>query len=280
MKKILVPTDFSEFADFAFKLALAIANKSGGEIILLHVMLAPDSVKIEANADRTLINAGSEHDYLGGVVDKLRQNLQKQVDASAYDKVSYEIRSGNIKQAILDFGEEKEVDFIVMGTHGESGYDAMFIGSNAEKVVRQSTCPVLTTRNLNQEVKFDHIVFGCDLESRHPMPIAYLKSFQETFNSTIHLVYVNTPADFSQTSILEEKARKFAQDNNINNYNFSIYCDYNEEDGIHHFTQDVKADLIVVASRKRKGFARLLGGSVSEGVVRSSDIPVLTIGLD
>ncbi len=278
MKKILVPTDFSSYADAALKLALKIAEKSGGEIILLNVMLTPEHAQVHANAQTIHIGGADENAYLQQAVEGTRKNLQALIDQLSYKQISYEITSGNITQSIIKQSEKDEIDLIVMGTQGSSNYDAIFVGSNAEKVIRMAECPVITIREL-KSTHLEKIVFACDLEDKHAVPVKMIKQLQTWFNSHLHLVYVNTPSDFSTTRELDEKSARFVQNHQLENYTFHVYCDTIEDDGITHFAESVDADLIAVASHKRQGFFRMLTGSVSEGVVNLSHIPVLTLRL-
>ncbi|MEO1655526.1 MAG: universal stress protein [Bacteroidota bacterium] len=275
MKKILVPCDFSPSADSALKIAAAIARKTNGEIVLLNIMLTPDNAKVDVTEHDTVIDTHSDTAYLKEAVQGLKQNLQSLVDQSGYDKVSYRIRSGNISQAVISFAEEISADMIVMGTQGDSSYDAMFVGSNAEKVVRMTAAPIITTRKLYQAPEFNKIVFACDLELKYDKSITYLKQLQELFGASIHLVFINTPAHFKTSKELEEKGKAFIEHYELKDTPFSIYNDLIEDDGIMHFAEANQADLIAITSRKKKGFARLLAGSVSEGVLTVSHIPVL-----
>ncbi len=279
MNKIIVPTDFSSFADQALLYAIEIAKKSGGEVRLLHIMLTPDNSKIEATSEGVNISGYGENEYLLNAVKGSKQNIETLVKSLDYERVSYLICSGNIGQSIIDFAEKEEADLIVMGTQGESGYDSLFVGSNAEKVVRLAQCPVLTIRKKPESVTLSKIVLACDLGKNQEKAVEQIKKVQTLFGSELYLVYVNTPANFTCTQDLEEKAVRFAEEHQLSNYHFSIYCEYVEDDGINRFAESINANLIVLISHKRQGFARLLSGSVSEGVVGSAQVPVMTFSL-
>lgn len=279
MKKILVPCDFSPSADSALQIALEFARKMEGEIVLLNIMLTPDNAKVIATEHDTIIDTSSDSDYLKDTVEGLKTNLQSWVTQSGYNKISYQILSGNISQAVISFAEDISADLIVMGTQGDSSYDAMFVGSNAEKVVRMASAPIITTRKLYHPPEFNKIVFACDLELKYDSSIAYLKQLQTMFNASIQLVFINTPAHFRTSKELEEKSKAFIEHYQLEDTPFSIYNDLIEDDGILHFAESIQADLIAITSRKRKGFARLLAGSVSEGVMTVSHIPVLVFDI-
>ncbi|MDX2305837.1 MAG: universal stress protein [Microscillaceae bacterium] len=279
MKKILVPTDFSSFADNALKVALGFARRTQAEIVLLNVILAPSHVTIECSEEGTHLGTTSDQGYFEQVIGHLQDTLRDIIQGLDYEKVSYQIRSGNITQAIMAYVENNQIDMIVMGTQGDSNYDALFVGSNAEKVVQLADCPVITIRNVEGEVRFDDIVFATDLMVSKHQPIDSIKQIQALYDAKLHLVYVNTPGNFQPTFDLNQKAESFVDAYSIDNYNFYIYCDFVEDDGINHFAEEIQADLILVVSHKRRGFARLLAGSIAAGVVTTSNIPVLTFSL-
>lgn len=281
LNKILVPTDFSSFADAALEYAVKIAERANAEIILFNVMLTPDNTAISANEGGTNLNLVEDNKYLMDVLEGARSNLKELIAAQSYQNIRYQISSGSISKAIMEYVKSESIDLVVMGTQGESGYDALLVGSNAEKMVRLTPCPVLTVRHSPQDHKldFEHLVFGSDLDLRFENTIKELKAFQALFNSKLHIVFVNTQGHFFPSHKVEQKVKDFVEAHSLSNYEFHLYCDYTEEEGITHFAESLSADAIIVASHKRRGFSRLLAGSISEGVVNVSQIPVLTLSL-
>ena len=279
MNKILVPTDFSTFADSALKIALSTAQKFDAELVLFHVMLAPNNVTIESSEDKNYIGGTSDQSFFEQTLKPRQESLRAKVAALNYDKASYQIRSGDITQQIIDYANNNQIDMIVMGTQGDSNYDTLLVGSNAEKVVQLAQSPVITSRKNEGEVNFNKIVFACNMEISSQLPMDQIKQIQTLFGAKLHLAYINTPAYFQTTYDLLEKAERFKEAYQLTNCEFDIYCDLVEDDGINNFAESVNADLIIVVSHKRRGFSRLLAGSVSAGVVNVSNIPVLTFSM-
>lgn len=135
---ILVPTDGSSAADRAVDHAIDLARQYDARLHVLYV--------VDANAYST-IEAGTDV-----VVSALQEEGESAVDAvarqaSAEDiEVVTEIMTGTVHRSIIDYGEDNDVDLIVMGTHGRRGLDRYLLGSVTEKVVRTSDIPVLTVR--------------------------------------------------------------------------------------------------------------------------------------
>ena len=137
-KKILVPIDFSETSKHALAYAQTVAKALDASIHLLHVIPDPRSEPWAIEA--TGIN-------LGGVLQSWQADAQKRLDELAVDAVAEQvIKTGQPFPEITRYAESHGIDLIVMGTHGRGAVEHMVLGSVAEKVVRKSTCPVLTVR--------------------------------------------------------------------------------------------------------------------------------------
>ena len=144
-RKILVPTDFSETSDRALRKAVEIARQFKSKVFLLHVI---DKAVIQCVADYCL-------DY--AVVKQLekdservsRENLDKEAAKILQDhevEIEYDVQHGTPAEVILHEQEAREIDLIVIASHGKSGITKVIMGSVAEKVVRGARCEVLLVR--------------------------------------------------------------------------------------------------------------------------------------
>jgi K+-sensing histidine kinase KdpD len=166
-----------------------------------------------------------------------------------------------------------------MGTKGASGLQEFLVGSNTEKVVRQATCPVLSVRNVPPDFDMKEIVFASNFENDQLPAISQLKKIQELFGANIHMVYINVPNNFSNSRTIRMRMKEFVQKYQLTHYNFSIYDDNSEEEGIIHFAEEINADVIAVATHGRTGLSHLLSGSIAEDIVNHANRPVLTFNL-
>ncbi len=278
MKKILVPTDFSKPAKIALDVAIEIARKSGSELILLHVAEAASSTSFSVTGETGLGN--TEEDALFTM--KLIERSKKQLEKLAADnklkglKVSTELRVGTPYHGINTIVADSKVDLIVMGTGGKSGIDKVFLGTNTEKVVRRSQCPVLTIKNKPTRVNFKNIVYATSMSKEEEVFSKIVRRTQEMYNSKIHLVRINTPGNFQRDAVVMKYMEDFARKLQLKNYTLNVYNDLTEEEGIAYFADSINADLIAMATHGRTGFAHVLAGSIAEEVVNHSRRPVLT----
>ncbi|MBY0526479.1 MAG: universal stress protein [Gemmataceae bacterium] len=148
LHRILVPTDFSKFSQNALGYAAAFAEKFGAELYLLHVVqnlavMIPDSVNVMPPVGPSM------EQMTTAVRDALDRAIQE--NQLARFTVHKEVREGTPFYEIIQVAKEKDVDLIVMGTHGHSGLAHVLLGSVTEKVVRKAPCPVLTVRHPEHE---------------------------------------------------------------------------------------------------------------------------------
>jgi nucleotide-binding universal stress UspA family protein len=161
MKKILVPCDFSKPAINAYRFALNIASRSRGAIHLIYV------VELPVLHDTMLMPVLSvEQDYVDDVKMKAEKNFKKLVEKHkrAGVKVKTQVVFGPVSQRIIDYVKTKNMDLIIMGSHGASGVKEFFVGSNAEKIVRTSSVPVFVLKDL-YDGKIERIVFSYTFET-------------------------------------------------------------------------------------------------------------------
>jgi nucleotide-binding universal stress UspA family protein len=148
LKRILLPTDFSKYSQVALEYAAALADKFGAEIHLLHVtqnlaVFIPDMVNV-------MPPVGPSPEQMASAVKAAFDRLIQEQKLDRF-KVVTESREGTPFYEIIQYGKDKAVDLIVMGTHGHSGLAHVLMGSVTEKVVRKAPCPVLTVRHPEHE---------------------------------------------------------------------------------------------------------------------------------
>ncbi len=271
MKRILIPTDFSEYAEHALKVAAQIAKKNDGEIILLHMLELPHQAG-------DAIGSGHNIPELMFFKNKAIEKLEELMDADYLDglEVSEIVQFEKTFEGIINISEKNNIDLIVMGSHGASGFQELFIGSNTEKVVRFSNVPVLVIKKETGEFKIDKFVFASDFSDEIKKPFEKAVEFANKFESELHLVMINTPSNFISTAKAQKKLDEFVSNFQLKNYTTHIYNDINKEKGIINFANSIDADLIGISTHGRKGISHFFNGSISEDVVNHAKRPVVT----
>ena len=152
LSRILAPTDFSRFSGFALDWAANLAEALHAELILLHVVPEEEGTIIEE-----VIGEGAAVQIPRGVRENVLAERQKKFREQFHIVLPEYLRKSLKVEEILRIGvpfleiikaaKEKDVDLVVLGTHGRTGLSHALIGSVAEKVVRHAHCPVLTIKH-------------------------------------------------------------------------------------------------------------------------------------
>ncbi len=291
VKKILYPTDFSECSLLAVDYAASYAELAKAELHLLHATILHDEEAGEK---------GRGTDDSDAVVRRLGDMVQERMKSLGSDRkvVKTHRRSFSPTSAILEYAEEQDIDFIVMGTHGRRGLRHLMMGSVAEEVVRLAPCPVMTVRtpHATPVEQIRNILVPVDFSeySRHALQQA--KLLANKVGATIHMLYVfetpTYPAFYQsvETVVLEKLEVIHARSRH------ELQTFYRDVPGplppasyhvitgrpvqeIARTAEQYHCELIMMATHGLTGFDRLLMGSTTENVLRIASCPVLTLKL-
>ncbi|NJN41340.1 MAG: universal stress protein [Flammeovirgaceae bacterium] len=150
------------------------------------------------------------------------------------------------------------------------------IGSNTEKIVRWSKVPVIAIKKYVKGSSIKNIIFPNTLERDQEDLVMKVKALQEFFKATLHILYVNTPANFRNDGENKKRLEEFSKRFMIKNFTLNIYNDIHEEVGVLNFSKSVKADMIAISTHGRKGLSHLLSGSIAEDLVNHIECPIWT----
>ena len=280
MKNIIVPTDFSKEAGYAASAAALLGKKLGANVQLLHIVEAPSEQSFNVTGE---VRSPSSIDdvYLIKLVERVRGQLDKLASSATFKgvNVSYQIDVGSVVPSIKKAVSKSKADLVIMGTQGVSGWNEVLIGSNTEKVVRMISCPVLTVKAPLSNANLKSMAFATDMGTKQTKIVAQVKDFQASIGAKLHIVTINTPANFMSDRVTLPKLDSFAKSNKLSNYTLNVFNDAVEGDGIMSFAVQKKVGIIAMATHGRTGLAHVLSGSIAEEIVNHSKIPVLTFNL-
>ncbi len=270
MKTILVPTDFSEHALNALKVAAQVAKKIKAEIVLAHVYLFPSS--------EYAIDVSYQKYYNEIIVEaKEKLNALTKMDFLKGIEIKEHYASNTPMWKLVCDDLFKDVDLIVLGSHGKSGFNQAFLGSNTEKIIRMASVPVLTIKDRPTEFKVNSIVFASNFHDESYPAFEKIKFFADLYEAHIYLLKIITPKYFEPTAVSEGLLNRFAKEFKLKDYSVNIYNAKNIETGIIDFGNEKDTDLIAIETHGRTGFAHLINGSLAEGIARHLPKPVLSI---
>ncbi|NNC49826.1 MAG: universal stress protein [Flaviramulus sp.] len=274
MKKIIVPIDFSYHSEYALKTAAKLAKKYNAEVLALHMLEMSDLMLTASEGlqyqkanffiqlSEKKFNEFLNKDYLEGV------------------KTTPIIKHFKVFSEIDDVAKKHHVDLIVMGSHGTNGFKEYFVGSNTERVVRNSDIPVLVVKNKETDINFETVVFASDFSEESIKPYLNASKMFDKTNTKMYFVYVNLPNERFRSSMeIEKKVVNFftKADRNLDKLNDVHYVsDYTVEDGILNFSLKIGADIIAIPTHGKKGLAHFFSGSIGEDVANHATLPVMT----
>lgn len=276
IKNILVPTDFSKCAMNAAKVAATIAKKLNAKLHFIHVIEVP-----VVTYDVGMVNFESlpQAMFMKDIANKNMTQLLGEDFLSGL-AVSWSLEYDAIYKRINQRVEKEKIDLIVMGSHGASGINELILGSNAEKVTRYATCPVLTIKKEHDNFDIKNIVLASNFYRESKIVFKGFKEFMNLFNAKLHLVKVITPSNFESTPRSKKVMSDFVEAHHLENHTLNIYNYENEEDGIMTFSDEINADMIVIGTHGRTGISHLFKGSIAEDVLNHATRPVLSIKID
>ncbi|MBT0812501.1 universal stress protein [Litoribacter ruber] len=275
MKKILVPTDFSQGSKIATEYALAIAEMCNTSIVFLHIVVTPlDWVNLPLEKEKLYPETKAEIANAKRALQELENNAHAKGVA-----VETSLQFNKSREAIEEHIIKGEFDLVVMGSHGARGIREFMIGSNAQKVIRNSAVPVLVVKTPPDEYTFRNIVFASTYQDGHIASFQKIIELGENLAAPIHLLYINTPYYFKETEDMEYMLNSFAEGFPNNNFQKHIYNAFNEERGISNFMTNKGMDVLAIATEGKSSIKQLFSPSLTESLINHLDNPILTLNL-
>ena len=302
LDNILLPTDFSACADHALTHAVEAADRFGARLHLLHVVneLDPDWYGITDAQDRAV----KLREQIQAEAEERLQKLAPEKDHDFDTTVSLQL-SFDVADSIHEYVEERNIDLVVMGTHGRKGLDRLMLGNVANKIVRHAPCPVMTVReevpwtDEEEDVTYQDVLAPTDFSDHSKDALRAAKTFASAYQARLHLLFVaeqRTVPTFSDTGIpgvgvvemdpeIVKNAERALEQLDKNVGGPEVESAYHVREGnvsrdVIDFSETRGVDLIVMATRGLTGVSRFLLGSNTERIVRVAPCPVLTIPTD
>jgi nucleotide-binding universal stress UspA family protein len=275
IQKILIPVDFSDTAMIAIEHAGFTAQLFKAELVLLHVV-EKHWEKFSIVAPEMRVNAPS--DFINAIEKRLEET-------AAAIRSKYGVKStcitadGNIFSEVVSVAKEHNVDMVVMGTHGTSGFVEFFVGSNTYKVVSEAECPVLSVRSHSTKVGFKEIVLPIDDSAHSRQKVNHAIVMAKQFASRIHILGLADSDDQGELKKFEfklDQIEEYLKKCDVS-YTRKTIVGGNEAKNTYEYAKSVNADLIVIMTDQDETITGRLMGTYAQQVVNHSKIPVMSI---
>ncbi len=271
MKQIVVAIDFSDASLNSVDHAVTIAQKAKSKLTLVWVNKESSSKAITENKDEDIESIAKEK------FEKLKEKLKDKLPA---DRIKYVIRSGRVYSEVANLAREIKANLILVGTHGTSGYDPFWIGSNANKLISASPCPVITIRfgiDVNRPLKKIVMPIDDTMETRQKLPVT--AEMAKYFDATIYILglYPNSISDtINRVDNYVRQVADYLKSEKINCETKTTKGGNITKTTIDYATK-IDANLIVIMTEQTKHTKNLWLGPYAQQMVNQSHIPVLSV---
>jgi nucleotide-binding universal stress UspA family protein len=273
-RKILIPIDFSETAMLAMDHAAYMAKMFKAELILLHVQekhwnpfnIIEPEVTLELPSD---------------IIQRMERKLKEMAEdlKTKHGIVVSDIFStGNVTTEIVDIAKEEGADLIVMGTHGVSGFEEFFIGSNTFKVVTTASCPVISFQTHSKTLGFKNIVLPIDNSDHSRQKATHALVLAKHYGSTVHVAGIlmddEEDVDVKKFNIKIDQVETFFKKHNIPVTKATVKGN-NQAVMTLDFAKSKGADLVMIMTDQKEKNSFL--STYAQQIVNHSKIPVMSI---
>lgn len=290
-RQILVPLDGSAFAEAALPLALELSRRTGADLHIVTVLEPVTSFAYEGWE-----GAAEEwsQEYL--------RNVLERIGDDAGGAIQHAVLNGHTVEVLQRECEKRDVDVVVMASHGRGAFSRMWLGSVADGFVRQTHLPVILVRPEEDAEpvedfthSFEILLIPLDGSKLAESALEHATEFGELFDSAYHLTrVVSYPLDIASPYLphtaqlnqqVMEDAKKGAaeylemQAGRMRRRGLrvttSVVVDAQAGQGIIAETEAVGAEMVAMATHGRKGLSRVMLGSAADKVLRGIHVPLL-----
>ena len=273
--KILIPTDFSVQAEYAYLMVKKLEEKAPIDIHFVHVLDLPDSVTIDETGN---IETCGEIDVEYVVTQRDIANRKLSNLKTLYgNHISVQLILGKLTDAIINYSEKHNFDLIVMGTKGAWGIKEIISGSEAQFIARKSKIPLLTLMCDRSDLVIKNILLVHDFNKVNNDNLSLLKKFVSAFESKTHfLQIIDSPSENERKKYFDQMD-DYANMNDISNYEKHLLHDTDIENGVVHFNQMHDVDLVCIGTHGRGG---IFHSSAAEKLINHLFKPIITFHLN
>lgn len=249
--KILIPTDFTVQAEYAYLMVKKLEEKIPIRTHFLHVLQVPDTVTMDADGN---IQTCGEIDV--NYVLKQKEIAERKLAnlKSMYGgNIETHLVLGKTSDAILNFSAHMEFDLIVMGTKGSWGIMETLSGSETQIVARKSKTPVLSLMCDRSDLQIHNILLVHNFSQPVKEKTTLLHKLIRAFDTKVHMLQISTKKNNVDQPEIETNMKRFAELNDISNYECHYLNDKDLESGVVHYNQMNDMDIVCIGTHEKAG---------------------------
>lgn len=274
LKRILVPIDFSPVSLVALEQAVFVARLFKADLYIVHVIEIPLTVYSIENPALPGIDLTTINDAMEQRITTLSTGIRKAHGI----RINTFVVHGKTSKEVISLVNEHKIDLIFMGTHGASGFDEYFVGSNAHRVVTMCPCPVITVQRKSKKSGFSNILFPVDNSMHSREKLNYVMLLAKKFGSVIHILGLpedDDPVHLKQFAVKIASVEKVIKKAGLA-YTYKLAKGGNIAELALKYANRVKADLVATMTDNESRYGVFLGPFAKQ-IVNHSRVPVLSI---
>ena len=279
LRQIVVPVDFSSAAENALFFAYEMARAVGADLRFVHVHQPPLDL---GNTLRLEAGTIDEVEYKLRLIEGLKRRLREKFPcakegAVACPEVEGEMITGFVNEEIQRLSQDRRVDLIVMGTTGETGLLGRWLGSTSSEVARRAQCPVILVPKGAGFHGIHNLVYASNYHPAEEKVLPEIVNFGSQFKANIHFVHINENKLTPYSLRNGEGEAKFYQNGVV--FQLSTVESKDIVLGLSRYNEQVKSDLLIMATVRRSPMEELFYRSHTRKMVFNTRIPLMVMHL-
>jgi hypothetical protein len=274
MKTILFPTDFSNNSVHASKYAGMIAERMNANVVLLNVYTVPTISEYQLPNDIEnfiMENKRTAQTNLAEFTGEFLKNSGLQPI-----KISTRVEYGFIAEKIVDIADELQVDLILMGTKGANNFLEKWLGTNAQKVMKKSTCPVWIIPETAPIQSPQQFLYAADFQEDELLVTHKILEIAKPFGAKCKIVHIHDYFEMNIAHHIEQTVHQLGEAFDEELLSVKNLNRANVVEGLETYIKNHKPDVLALAIHDKSIFSQIFDTSVTNYFVQNSHLPILT----
>ena len=274
MKTILFPTDFSSNAVHASGYAGMVANRMNANIVLLNVYTVPTISEYQLPNDIENFIMENKRTAQANLEEFTKEFLEN--TGLHPDRVSTRVEYGFIAEKIVDLAIEIQADMIVMGTKGATNFLDKWLGTNAQKVMKKSDCPVWIIPQAAPLHYPQHFLYAADFQEDELLVTHKIMEIAEPFGANCTVVHIHDYFEMNVGHRIEATVHQLNEEFDEEALSVKNLHRTDVVKGLNTYIETHKPDVLALAIHDKSIFSQIFETSITNYFVQKSNLPILT----
>jgi nucleotide-binding universal stress UspA family protein len=274
MKTILFPTDFSNNAIHASEYAGMVAKRMNAKVVLLNVYTIPTVSEYQLPSEiENFINQNKREAQTK--LEEFTRIFLKNTGLQS-DRVSTRVEYGYVSDKIVDTARALQADMIVMGTKGATDFLDRWLGTNAQKVMKHSDCPVWIVPQKALIHFPQNFLYAADFQEDELLATHKIMEIAEPFGAKCQVVHVHDYFEMNVGNQIEATVHQLNDVLEEEDISVKSLHRANIIEGLETYIRRQKPDVLALAIHEKSLFDRIFDTSITKHFVQEAHLPILT----